>query len=307
MKIFWVRAGKGLLVLLGLIISLEILLRFTPLGVPGRMDGYGRRKSFSKSNLANPYLRIICLGDSLTFGYKIREKYAWPTILGNRIRSVEDRQDIEVLNAGIPGHTSAQVLDRLGRDVFVCRPDLAIVWIGFNDGWLGRRPDPRDLPRPFDRPSPLRFLESVNSLVSSDVLFRLAEGLKSVDNPGYLTARVPLGEFQNNIRELCTALKTNGLDNTIFLSLPEVHPTFRGKRGGADLQRKTHQVYNTMLMTQLRNRGFHTVNLSGMYMTLDKDIYKADGIHLNRRGSVALVDLLYPAAAEALDRLGDSD
>ena len=139
------RTGKGIFILLGLLLCLEIFLRITPLGVPGRMDGYGRRKSFLKSSVEVPYRRIICLGDSLTFGYKIREKYAWPTILGNRMRSIEDRQDIEVLNAGITGHTTAQVIDRLGRDVFAFRPGLTIIWIGLNDGWLGRAPDPQDM------------------------------------------------------------------------------------------------------------------------------------------------------------------
>jgi len=119
------------------------------------------------------------------------------------------------------------------------------------------------VPRPFDKQTPLSSLEVVNSLISSDFLFRLTAGFKARGVPGNLTTRVPLGEFQDNIRDLCTALKTNGLDNTIFLSIPEVHTTFLGKRGGADLQRKTHQVYNTMLITQLKNRGFCIVNLSG--------------------------------------------
>jgi lysophospholipase L1-like esterase len=302
LKKTFLRIGKGILLLLGLFFAFEIILRITPLGVPGRMDGYGRRKSFSKSSVEDPCLRIICLGDSLTFGYKIKEKYAWPSILGNRMRSIEDRRDIEVLNAGITGHTSAQVIERLDRDVIAHRPDLAIVWVGMNDGWLGRRPDPQDMAGPYDRPSPFRFLEVVNSLVSSDALFRLAERFKSAGNPGNQTARVSLGEFQKNIRKLCTALKAEGLDNTIFLSLPEVHPTFGGKRGGADQQRKTHQVYNTVLMTLLSNRGFRTVNLSAMYLTQSEKIYKADGIHLNRLGSNALVDVLYPEVMSALKR-----
>jgi len=42
-------------------------------------------------------------------------------------------------------------------------------------------------------------------------------------------------------------------------------------------------------------------------MSLGTDIYKADGIQLNRRGSVALVGLIYPEAEQALDRLRDSN
>lgn len=300
LKRIFLRSGKWILILIGLVIGLEIFLRITPLGVPSRMDVYGRRRSFSKSSMNSPHFRVVCIGDSLTFGYKIKEKYAWPTLLGNRMRSIEGRQDIEVLNAGITGHTSIQVNERLDRDVLSRHPDLVIVWIGLNDGWLGPVPDSEEKPRPFDKPSPFLFLETVNSFVSSDTLFRLAERIRASRESEILKARVPLEEFQRNIRRLCTSLKANGLGNALFLSLPEVRSALKWKGGGADLQRKTHRIYNVMMSTLVHNRGFHIVSLAGMYLTKGSEIYKADGVHLNNKGHSFLTDIIYPDVEKAL-------
>ena len=301
MKKIILRSAKWLLLLMGFFIGVEVFLRVTPFGIPSRMDVYGRRKSFSETALKAPHFRIVCIGDSLTFGYKIKEDYAWPTLLGNRMRSIEGRQDIEVLNAGITGHASAQVNERLDRDVLARHPDLVIVWIGLNDGWLVPVPDSEDRPRPFDRPSPFLFLETVNSFLSSDALFRLAEKFRTDRESGILKARVPLEAFQSNIRRLCTSLKANALDNTLFLSLPEVSSTFKRKREGSDLQRKTLRIYDTMLSTLANIRGFRVVRVAGMYLTKGPEIYKADGLHLNLKGNSALVDLIYPEVDKALN------
>ena len=294
------RLGKWMVILIAFSIGLEIFLWATPFGIPSRMDIYGRRKSFLKNNLNDAFLRIVCLGDSLTFGYKIKEKYAWPTILRNRMRSIEDRTDIEVLNAGIRGHTSAQLLERLDRDVSSRSPDLVIVWVGMNDAWLISDSGSEGKSPSFRKPSPFLYLETINSIVSSDLLSRFARRFRPDRKTGNLTARVPLEKFQTNIRNLCTSLRMNGLDNTLFLSLPELTPPVGAPNAATILQRKTLRIYNSMLTTLAARRGFRCVDLSGMYLTKGASIYKADGIHLNRKGTAALVEWLYPEVEEAL-------
>lgn len=67
---------------------------------------------------------IVCLGDSLTEGYGIDLNKAWP----NRLKKF-----YTIVNSGISGDTTAGMLSRLDRDVFIHKPELTILMGGTND------------------------------------------------------------------------------------------------------------------------------------------------------------------------------
>lgn len=78
-------------------------------------------------------MKIVCLGDSLTYGYGIQpydEKKAWPALLA-------EMENVRVINAGVPGisllsdggYWNSQIYLRAMRK----RPDALILWIGNND------------------------------------------------------------------------------------------------------------------------------------------------------------------------------
>lgn len=71
-------------------------------------------------------MKIICLGDSLTCGYKLRKKDSWPFIVG-------EESKIQVINKGIPGDTTSGMLARFYRDVLDEKPTYAIIMGGTND------------------------------------------------------------------------------------------------------------------------------------------------------------------------------
>lgn len=73
-------------------------------------------------------LKIVCLGDSLTRGYKIPPEYAWPNILQNEL-------SINVINRGISGDTTAGMLSRFYPDVVSNYPLYVIIMGGTNDIW----------------------------------------------------------------------------------------------------------------------------------------------------------------------------
>jgi acyl-CoA thioesterase I len=79
-----------------------------------------------------PGATVLALGDSLTFGTGASPDTAYPTVLAALTGWA-------VVNAGIPGHTSAQALERLPGLLAEHRPALVIVSIGGND--LLRRQD----------------------------------------------------------------------------------------------------------------------------------------------------------------------
>jgi lysophospholipase L1-like esterase len=72
--------------------------------------------------------RIICHGDSLTEGADIEKAFRWPSLLQNSI-------NVEVINTGIGGDTTAGLLSRFLTDVVTRKPDLVILMAGTNDFW----------------------------------------------------------------------------------------------------------------------------------------------------------------------------
>ncbi len=111
---------------------------------------------------AHDRLRVLCMGDSTTFAFGVDFADAWPNQLqvmldvGSEewgVKSGEwtgnsDQSSIastphsslptphfEVLNAGIPGHTSYQGRQRLAADLQKWRPHLTVITFGNNDGW----------------------------------------------------------------------------------------------------------------------------------------------------------------------------
>lgn len=71
-------------------------------------------------------MKLVCIGDSLTFGFKMTRKNSWPQI-------VEKNLNIEVKNKGICGDTTGGMLSRFGQDVVDEKPTHVLIMGGSND------------------------------------------------------------------------------------------------------------------------------------------------------------------------------
>ena len=72
---------------------------------------------------------IVCIGDSLTYHtniYICPTEQLWPALLTKYTRHT-------VINSGISGNTSAQMLARFNTDVIAHAPDMCIIECGGND------------------------------------------------------------------------------------------------------------------------------------------------------------------------------
>lgn len=77
---------------------------------------------------------LLFLGDSLTEGLGLEEGESFPSLLQARYEA--EGRNIEVLNAGISGSTSASGLSRL-QWYIRSQPDLMVLSLGANDGLRG--------------------------------------------------------------------------------------------------------------------------------------------------------------------------
>ena len=69
---------------------------------------------------------VICFGDSLTYGTGASPDTSYPAYLS---RSITE----QVINAGVPGNTTADALERLDRDVLAHDPKIVLITLGGND------------------------------------------------------------------------------------------------------------------------------------------------------------------------------
>jgi lysophospholipase L1-like esterase len=78
--------------------------------------------------------RVLCVGDSHTYGVLVEPEEAYPAQL-QALLDGEAPGVYSVVNLGVPGMNTGQVLERLPLQVDRYRPDLVIVWAGINDAW----------------------------------------------------------------------------------------------------------------------------------------------------------------------------
>jgi acyl-CoA thioesterase-1 len=88
--------------------------------------------------VAGDQLRIVVLGDSLTAGYGLEAKDAFPVRLEQALQAAGHK--VTVINSGVSGDTSAGGLARLDW-ALTDRPQIVIVELGGNDALRGLAPE----------------------------------------------------------------------------------------------------------------------------------------------------------------------
>ncbi len=80
-------------------------------------------------------LKIIALGDSLTYGWLVDKGYL--EFLEEKLTLKFHQSTMEIINRGIPGDTARGGLHRLKSQVIDSAPDLVLVQFGLNDAFSG--------------------------------------------------------------------------------------------------------------------------------------------------------------------------
>lgn len=84
---------------------------------------------------ASETIKVLCLGDSLTEGYGVLPEEAYPSLLEKSLHA-KGHKNVEVINAGIAGSTTASAWSRLNWQLRA-NPKILILALGANDGLRG--------------------------------------------------------------------------------------------------------------------------------------------------------------------------
>jgi lysophospholipase L1-like esterase len=87
-----------------------------------------------------PAVKVVCFGDSITFGYKLEKRRAecYPALLGMLLDEKPGGVEYTVVNAGVSGEDTRQGLRRIEKLLKDERPRWILIQYGTNDLWTSR-------------------------------------------------------------------------------------------------------------------------------------------------------------------------
>ena len=84
-------------------------------------------------------VKIVAIGDSLTYGWMVSKGYL--AFLNEMLRKRYPEASFQIVNKGITGDTASGGLDRIDTDVFFYDPDCVLVEFALNDAFCGYSPE----------------------------------------------------------------------------------------------------------------------------------------------------------------------
>ncbi len=182
---------------------------------------------------------LVCLGDSITYGYPFGPGFSW-------VKRLQRRVPFTLINRGVNGDTTGDMLYRFKSDVVAAGATHVHLLGGINDAWLGFEME--------------RSLENVQRMIQMsrehDIIPILGLTTPLCDRPAsggsfFVSGTVKINNwlvsFRNGLREIAAAESVMLVDYCTPLSLPgmekgdprffydEAHPNEDGYQKLADV------------------------------------------------------------------------
>jgi lysophospholipase L1-like esterase len=246
-------------------------------------------------------VRLLTLGDSITFGWELSEDEAtWPGQLQALLdRRARPGRRYRVVNAAVPRYTSEQVLRLLRDRLDELQPDLAVLCVGWNDLAFSYEPDwyPRIS---FTGHSTARYCRSF-----SPAILRAIRHWKGQDDgdPRPRRRRSPhpaaLAEYEDNLVQIVAALRERGVP-LLLLNLPSVLSRGPMTERESELASRFPEVDNLAAFDGVVRE---VCRRTGVPCRLDvfaldqtgKGAYFYDHCHLNREGNAVMARMVLEA------------
>jgi lysophospholipase L1-like esterase len=270
--------------------------------------------------------RIICLGDSITYGESLPSGKDYPSVLASLLRQRHPALDTVVINSGIGGNTSVQGVARLKRDALWYRPHVVIASFGLNDGNIGHWP--LDPIRERRLRGDLKNWERLDALLRHSHIYltvrgrtrRLLRRLGWINGPievrtdGPPKPRVSHDGFALALEQLVQRLQAAGCKAVFLATMTPVGDAFHEELGPVVQQRQfeTYQAYNRLICSATDSNGAHLLDLHSMLAPYSRDelqqpspteahrsLVMDDGVHLTAEGERVVAQTVLQALEDA--------
>jgi lysophospholipase L1-like esterase len=246
--------------------------------------------------------RIVCFGDSITFGEHLPYAQAYPAVLEDLLREKHPDLDAVVINAGIRGHTSVQGLGRLERDVLWYEPHVVLTAYGINDGNLGYWPLDPIRERHICGDSSLQ--GHILPLLRRSHLWltlrgrarRLLRRLGWQERPAVISKegepkpRVSQRGFEIAQEHLATRIQRDGWTTLFLMTTTPVAEAFHSDGGPAQHERQLaiYDEYNRVIREVATKHSAYLLDLREIFadyrQTELSSLLAEDGVHLTAAG-----------------------
>jgi len=230
------------------------------------------------SRVSSSFPRLVCLGDSVTFGWNITYERSYPYLLEERLR--EQYPEVMVVNSGIGGQTVIDGLERLDSGVFYYDPQIVIINFGLNDGFIIIEEDlqGQDNSAPDQNEGEGGNIESDKSLIDEDTF------LNNVD----------LDIFASTYRQLIKELSEKGLEVLVMGPNPVITELWWENKDIALKQEESYKLYNQAARYIAKDHGFIFVDLREAFTAGDRldALLQLDGVHPSEAGLILISEIL---------------
>lgn len=180
----------------------------------------GLRADYPTRRKPEGAFRIVCLGDSVTFGYRVPVVWpdrptefdpGWlpfPMLLEKELRAANPNRHIEVFPMAVPGYTTHQGLAWLRRDIDYLKPDMVITSFGWNDASYSAAAD-RDAIRTDWYPVAVRWLIDHSQAFAHATHWLRSRNSQQKARPD-IQPRVSEREYVQNISAIVDLARTRG-------------------------------------------------------------------------------------------------
>lgn len=118
----------------GLVYELIPGLRGTFQGASVKINAQGFRGPPLPRSERSPGLRIVGLGDSITFGWGVRDHETFLSYVRRRFRNAHPGgPELEIVNLGVPGYNTHQEVEAFLARGLLYRPDVVVLFLCDND------------------------------------------------------------------------------------------------------------------------------------------------------------------------------
>ncbi len=244
-------------------------------------------------------LRIVCLGDSVTFGYRVPvtwkhnplqfnpDDLPFPRLLEQRINARTDTQ-AEVIAMAVPGYSSHQGLAWLKRDIGWLQPDILVANFGWNDSDYRRTAD-KDTLTTGPVQVFLRWLGAQSqALIHASRWLRKLRDERSSLAPTAATHRVSRADYVANMLAIARVAETHGAQPVIIAQVYQnatAHPA----------QARAIGEYRTRLAQAAQHVGIPFLHIELLTEAAHAENQRLFGetIHPNNQGHRLLADELF--------------